>query len=87
MGDEEKAKERETKAADELEAEIEYREEGQVAEDRATLEDLNQGFDTGTHDSVRRGVNWPPSYRVRPTEPSASKPSPESQQKDEKEKP
>jgi len=87
MADADKAPDRETKAADELEAEIEYREEDQGAEERATLEDLNQGFDTGTHDFIHRGANWPPSYRVKPSQPSESKPSPEPQQKDGKEKP
>jgi hypothetical protein len=26
--------------------------------ERAQQQDLNQGMDTGTHDSVRHGVNW-----------------------------
>lgn len=63
MGD---ADERKDKAADELEAEIEQRDETRVQDDRAEREDLNQGMDTGTHDSIHRGVNWGPSYRVRP---------------------
>ena len=88
MGDDKNDKnaaDRETKAANELEAEIEYREEDQAVADRAIQGDLNQGFDTGTTDSVRTGVNWPASYRVRETSPS--KPSPEPPQKDSKEKP
>jgi hypothetical protein len=83
--DDKKARDRENKAADEFEAEIEVREEDEEAEERATQEDLNQGFNTGTHDSIRRGVNWPASYRVRPTEPS--KPSSGTKQDDSKEKP
>ena len=77
MSDDEKDKEaleRENKAADELEAEIEDREDSDEAGDRAVLEDLNQGMDTGTHDSIRRGVNWPASYRVKPTPPDATDP-------------
>lgn len=62
---------RENRTANEFEAEIEDREADDAATDRATREDLNQGFDTGTHDSIRRGVNWPASYRVKPTPPSA----------------
>jgi hypothetical protein len=27
---------------------------------------LNQGMDTGTHDSTRHGVEWGRSYRTRP---------------------
>jgi hypothetical protein len=75
------AEDRKNKAANELEAEIEFREEDQVVQDRAVQGDLNQGFDTGTTDSVRYGANWPASYRVRP---SHSESSPEPQQKDEK---
>jgi hypothetical protein len=30
-------------------------------------QDLNQGIDTGTHDSTRHGVDWGESYRARPT--------------------
>jgi hypothetical protein len=29
-------------------------------------QDLNQGIDTGTHDSTRHGVDWGKSYRARP---------------------
>lgn len=29
-------------------------------------QDLNQGFDTGTHDSTRHGVDWGKSYQARP---------------------
>lgn len=30
-------------------------------------QELNQGIDTGTHDSTRHGVDWGKSYQVRPT--------------------
>jgi hypothetical protein len=30
-------------------------------------QDLNQGIDTGTHDSTRHGVDWGKSYQGRPT--------------------
>jgi hypothetical protein len=85
MSDDKNAKDRESKAGEELEAEIEFREEDQVQADRAVQGDLNQGFDTGTTDSVRTGVNWPASYRVRETTPA--KPSSDPQEKDSKEKP
>jgi hypothetical protein len=39
------------------------REESRIADDLAEQEDLNQGMDTGTHESTRLGVNWPASYR------------------------
>jgi len=57
---------RKSEAAEEMESEIEERDQARVQDDRAEQEDLNQGMDTGTHDSTRRGVNWGPSYRIRP---------------------
>jgi hypothetical protein len=33
-------------------------------------QDLNQGIDTGTHDSTRHGVDWGKSYQGRPTKGS-----------------
>ena len=59
------AEDRKSEIAEELEAEIEYREEDLLLDERATREDLTQGMDTGTHDFTHRGVNWPPSYRIR----------------------
>jgi hypothetical protein len=50
------------KIADELEAEMEKRDDGRLEAERDELEDLNQGMSTGTHDSTRSGVNWGPSY-------------------------
>lgn len=59
------AEDRKSEIAEEMEAEIEYRESNYQADERAKREDLNQGIDTGTHDFTHRGVNWPPSYRIR----------------------
>lgn len=44
--------------------------QGDRKEERRTAEQteqqaLNQGMDTGTHDSTRRGVDWGRSYRTR----------------------
>jgi hypothetical protein len=58
-------KDRKSEIAEQMEAEIEYREDGYLDDERAKREDLNQGIDTGTHDFIHRGVNWPPSYRIR----------------------
>lgn len=30
-------------------------------------QDLTQGMETGTHDSIRHGVNWGPAYQARNT--------------------
>ena len=45
-----------TKAREDREAE---RRESEEVEQQ----DLNQGMDTGTHDSTRHGVDWGASYR------------------------
>jgi hypothetical protein len=63
MGD---ADERKNDAANQLESEAEARDEARALDDRAEREDLNQGMDTGTHDSIHRGVNWAPEFSVRP---------------------
>ena len=59
------ADDRKSQIANEMEAEIDYREDTYAGDERARREDLNQGMNTGTHDFVHRGVNWPPSYRIR----------------------
>ncbi len=56
---------RKSQIANEMEAQIDYREDTYVGDERARREDLNQGMSTGTHDFVHLGVNWPPSYRIR----------------------
>src|SRR5579863_958205 len=48
-----------------LNAKEEQREEERQTTERNEEQDLNQGMDTGTHDSTRRGVAWGPSYQVR----------------------
>jgi len=62
-----------SKAANEIESEMEDRDESRVDEERDQAEDLNQGIQTGTHDSQRLGVNWPPSYRNLKKKKSAAK--------------
>jgi hypothetical protein len=52
---------------DNLEAKEEQRVEERHIAERNEEQDLNQGMDTGTHDSTRRGVAWGPSYQVRST--------------------
>jgi hypothetical protein len=72
---------RESAAADELESEMEERDEARMEDDRDELGDLNQGMDTGTHDSTRLGVDWPASYRV-PMRPATPEPATKDQKKD-----
>ena len=50
---------------DNLDAKEEQRVEERHIAERNEEQDLNQGMDTGTHDSTRHGVAWGPSYRVR----------------------
>ena len=42
---------------------VEDREEIRRESERVEQQDLNQGTDTGTHDTTRRGVKWGDSYR------------------------
>jgi hypothetical protein len=53
-------------AEQELREEVELREEERLTHERIEQQDLNQGMDTGTHSSTHHGVNWSPSYRMRP---------------------
>ncbi len=53
------------KAEEKLDVEMEQHAEPRRAKERATQQDLNQGMDTGTHESGRTGINWGPSYKVR----------------------
>jgi hypothetical protein len=67
------SEDRKSEIAEEMEAEIEYREETYLQDERAKREDLNQGISIGTHDVTHRGVNWPPSYRIRGDSQAKSK--------------
>jgi hypothetical protein len=57
--------ERESKAVDELESELEDRDTFRRENERSEQGDLNQGMQTGTHDSSKLGVNWGPSYKTK----------------------
>jgi hypothetical protein len=61
-----KAKSNSLEAEVGLRQEVELRKEERLAGERIEQEDLNQGMDTGAHSSTRHGVDWGPSYRVRP---------------------
>ncbi len=50
-----------------LEADEEQQVEGRRTADRNVQQDLNQGMQTGTHDSIRTGINWGPAYQTRST--------------------
>ena len=67
-----KAKGDSLEAEEELREEMELREEERLTDERIEQQDVNQGMDTGTHSSAHRGVNWSPSYRIRPKVESAS---------------
>lgn len=58
-------KQEESRTANEMELEMEDRQNARREHEREGLEDLNQGFQTGTYDSRKAGVKWGPSYRVR----------------------
>ncbi len=69
-----KAKSDSLKAEEELRQEMEVREEEGLTGERIEQQNVNQGMDTGTHSSAHRGVNWSPSYQMRPKiEPATKK--------------
>lgn len=53
-----------SKTAKQMEAEMEDRQDLRREEERDLGQDLNQKLQTGTHDTERLGVHWPPSYRT-----------------------
>ncbi len=61
-----KVKSERLEAEEELRKEVELKEEARITGERIEQQDLNQGMDTGTHSSAHRGVNWGPSYRMKP---------------------
>ena len=71
-----KARSDSLEAEEELREEVELREEERLTGERIEQQDLNQGMDTGTHSSSHHGVNWSPSYQVRPKiEPASQRKS------------
>jgi hypothetical protein len=56
---------RKSKAAEDMEAAMEVRDETRREAERTTLKELNQGMGLGSHEAVHRGVNWGPSYRTK----------------------
>lgn len=61
--------------ADDMEAEMEVRDESRALGERSQRQDLTQGMDTGTHDSIHRGVDWAPEFSVH-SEPKPKPPAP-----------
>jgi hypothetical protein len=57
-----------SEVAEDMESKMEERDEGRSEHQRIEQQDLNQGIDTGTHDSTRSGVNWPASFKTHPME-------------------
>jgi len=53
---------------------MDKREEGRLSDEQDVQQDLNQGMDTGTHDSPRRGINWGSSYHAAPAAPREKSP-------------
>jgi hypothetical protein len=61
--------------AEEMESEMEERDQARREEESGDWEDLNQGIQTGTHGSTHLGVRWGPSYRTRRTRATGSQSS------------
>ncbi len=75
MSDEETPKSKESEIADDLEAEMDVRDENRLVSERAQRQDLTQGMDTGTHDSVHRGVDWGPEFSIHEKPKPAAPPA------------
>ncbi|HVB56565.1 MAG TPA: hypothetical protein VNE63_09060 [Candidatus Acidoferrales bacterium] len=80
MGVKETPKSKESEAVEkiesEVESEMEKRESGRREDERGKRQDLNQGMETGTHDSKRGGIQWGPSY-IAPSKRSKPNETPE----------
>jgi hypothetical protein len=70
MSTDETPKSKESEIADNMEAEMEARDESRLVAERSEQQNLTQGMDTGTQDSVHRGVDWRPAFSVH-SEPKA----------------
>jgi hypothetical protein len=66
-------KSKESEVAEDLNSELEKRDDNRREDERSEQQDLNQGMETGTHDSTGRGINWGPSYRAPGKRAKASK--------------
>lgn len=55
----------ESKVPEEMESDAEVQENVRRGEERSQWEDLNQGMETGTHDSRRGGIRWGRHYKLR----------------------
>ena len=63
------------RAAKELESGAAHQRDGAHLEaERHEHEDLNQGMQTGTHDALRTGIKWGPSYRIKESTADPKKP-------------
>jgi hypothetical protein len=55
--------------AEEMEWRMDQRDQDCLQAERDQQEDLNQGMQTGTHDSPEPSINWGPSYRIKKSTP------------------
>jgi hypothetical protein len=69
------AKAKESEIAESMEADMETRDDNRLTGERSQRQDVTQGMDTGTHDSIHRGVNWRPEFSIH-SEPKPRPPAP-----------
>jgi len=60
-----RTEEEKSKAAEETAAEMEERQEVRRQKEQSQWQDLNQGIQTGTHDTQYTGPRWGSSYKIR----------------------
>ncbi|MGH9738560.1 MAG: hypothetical protein ACRD4X_08220 [Candidatus Acidiferrales bacterium] len=66
---------RKSKAAEQMEAEIENHEQARRDQERDNQQDLIQHVQSASHDTQRLGVKWPPSYKALKKRKPAAKPA------------
>ena len=71
------AEDRKSRAAEELEASLDAKQNARLEAERRGLQNLNQGMDATGHDATHSGIKWGPSYKAH--KPRKSKPAPKDQ--------
>ena len=59
------ANESKSKAAQELSAALDAREDARIQAERRELTNLNQGMESSGHDVTHPGINWAPTFKKR----------------------
>jgi hypothetical protein len=64
MSTDETPKSKASEIAGDMEADMEARDESRLVTERSERQNLTHGMDTGTQDSIHRGVDWRPEFSI-----------------------